>query len=210
GALCEPLLDVSRRGRDQRRHDRGLAVCGAGHVRRAGRHRARRRVSRSRDAVVPVACRRGSRGPARVSARAAGRADRYDGRCENDGRRSGATPMSQDLQHVLSVLALVAAAVFPAAGTAQEGADADAIEEIEGIEEIEEIDIDDLPPPAEETCFYSRDIDRFSALSDSFVLLRDRSRKYYLLTMFPGCVGLDQSIRIALISDLQRVCELGR
>ena len=105
--------------------------------------------------------------------------------------------MSYDLRHLLAVLALAAAAVAPAAGFAQEDA---------GAREIEEIDIDDLPPPAEETCFYSRDIDRFSALSDSFVLLRDRSRKYYLLTMFPGCVGLDRSIRIALISDLQRVC----
>lgn len=71
---------------------------------------------------------------------------------------------------------------------------------------VEEIDIESLPPVAEETCLSSREIRRFSALSDEFVLLEARRDEYYLLTLFPGCIGVRSSIEIALISDLDRVC----
>jgi len=107
--------------------------------------------------------------------------------------------MMPEFRRLLAALVLAAAACVSPAGADEEGASADGAG-------AAQIDIGDLPPPAEETCFYSRDIDRFTALSDSFVLVEDRGVAHYLLTLLPGCVGVDRSLRIALISDLQRVC----
>jgi hypothetical protein len=69
-----------------------------------------------------------------------------------------------------------------------------------------QIDITGGEPPAEEACFNARQARSFSALDDRHVYIRARRDEHYLLTMFPGCVGLGSSLRIGVSQIVGRVC----
>lgn len=76
----------------------------------------------------------------------------------------------------------------------------------EELEIIDQIDVNDMIPATEETCFQSMQIRGFQALTDEFVLLENIRDEFFLLSMFPGCPGLQGDLGIALVSDLNRVC----
>ena len=71
-----------------------------------------------------------------------------------------------------------------------------------------EIDITGGPPPSEEACFFVRDARNFSALDDEYVYIEGRRNEHFLLTMWPGCIGLEGALNIALSNELNRVCSI--
>ncbi|HEX6998595.1 MAG TPA: DUF6491 family protein [Gammaproteobacteria bacterium] len=73
-------------------------------------------------------------------------------------------------------------------------------------DEVKEVEIGDGPPPSEESCFNVRDARSFDALDDEHVYVQARRDGHYLLTVFPGCIGLRDSFRIAISNDFSRVC----
>jgi hypothetical protein len=69
-----------------------------------------------------------------------------------------------------------------------------------------EVEIGDGPPPSEEACFNVRQARSFDALADEFVYVDGGGDDHFLLTMFRGCIGLRDSLRIAISNDFSRVC----
>ena len=65
-------------------------------------------------------------------------------------------------------------------------------------------------PPAAEACFNVRDVLSFEALHDKFVYVRCRRKRHYLLTMENICLGLRNSLAIAVSNDFNRVCSQDR
>jgi Family of unknown function (DUF6491) len=70
------------------------------------------------------------------------------------------------------------------------------------------IDIDGGEPLSEEACFNIREARSFSALDDRYVYLEGPRDEHFVLTMFPGCFGLEDSIEIAISNQLSRVCSI--
>jgi hypothetical protein len=104
------------------------------------------------------------------------------------------------------ICALGAASLFAALAAAQEGVSETKPAEGADVASEKEVDAANVPPGAEEACFYVRDIDDFDALSDGFVLVEGRGDENYLLTMWAGCFGLEGAIGIAVSSPMSRVC----
>jgi len=65
-------------------------------------------------------------------------------------------------------------------------------------------------PVTEETCFNVRDVRSFDAIDDRFVYLRCLRGKHYLLTMEAACLGLQNSLAVAVASGFNRVCSHDR
>jgi Family of unknown function (DUF6491) len=61
-------------------------------------------------------------------------------------------------------------------------------------------------PKAEKACFRVRDTRSFDAVDDRFVYLRCVRGKHYLLTMDNVCLGLQNSIAVAVANGYDRVC----
>jgi len=61
-------------------------------------------------------------------------------------------------------------------------------------------------PPAAEACFNVRDVLSFDALHDKFVYVSCRHGRHFLLTMENICLGLRNSLAIAVSNDFNRVC----
>ena len=61
-------------------------------------------------------------------------------------------------------------------------------------------------PKAEKACFRVRDTRSFDAVDDRFVYLRCVRDKHYLLTMDNVCLGLQNSIAVAVANGYDRVC----
>jgi len=61
-------------------------------------------------------------------------------------------------------------------------------------------------PVAQEACFNVRDVLSFDALHDKFVYVSCRRGRHYLLTMENICLGLRNSLAIAVSNDFNRVC----
>jgi hypothetical protein len=61
-------------------------------------------------------------------------------------------------------------------------------------------------PKAEKACFRVRDTRSFDAVDDRFVYLRCVRDKHYLLTMDNACLGLQNSIAVAVANGYDRVC----
>ncbi len=78
----------------------------------------------------------------------------------------------------------------------------------DGANDTRSIDIEGGAPFAEEACFNVRDARSFSALDDRFVYLEGPRDEHFVLTMFPGCLGLEDSIEIAISNELGRVCSI--
>ena len=55
-------------------------------------------------------------------------------------------------------------------------------------------------------CFDVRDVLSFEALHDKFVSVCCRHGRHYLLTMENICLGLRNSVAIAVANDFNRVC----
>jgi hypothetical protein len=71
-----------------------------------------------------------------------------------------------------------------------------------------QVDITGGPPPSEEACFFVRNIRSFSSFDDRHIYLEGRRSEHFLLTMYPGCIGLSGAIDIALSNELNRVCSI--
>lgn len=71
-----------------------------------------------------------------------------------------------------------------------------------------EVEIAGDAPPAEETCFNVREVRNFSGLDDRYVYLETLRDEHFVLTMFPGCFGLEDAIQIAISNQLSRVCSV--
>jgi len=54
--------------------------------------------------------------------------------------------------------------------------------------------------------FNVRDVRSFDAIHDRYVYVRCRRGKHYLLTMANACLGLQDSIAVAVANDFNRVC----
>ena len=65
-------------------------------------------------------------------------------------------------------------------------------------------------PPAAKACFNVRDVLSFDALHDKFVYVRCRHGRHFLLTMENICLGLRNSLAIAVSNDFNRVCSQDR
>jgi hypothetical protein len=65
-------------------------------------------------------------------------------------------------------------------------------------------------PVAQEACFNVRDVLSFDALHDKYVYVRCRRGRHYLLTMENICLGLRNSLAIAVSNDFNRVCSQDR
>jgi len=65
-------------------------------------------------------------------------------------------------------------------------------------------------PPSAKACFNVRDVLSFDALHDKFVYVRCRRGRHFLLTMENICLGLRNSLAIAVSNDFNRVCSLDR
>ena len=65
-------------------------------------------------------------------------------------------------------------------------------------------------PPAADACFNVRDVLSFEALHDRFVYVRCRRSRHFLLTMENICLGLRNSLAIAVANDFNRVCSQDR
>jgi hypothetical protein len=63
---------------------------------------------------------------------------------------------------------------------------------------------------AADTCFNVRDVLSFEALHDKYVYVKCRRGKSYLLTMENICLGLRNSLAIAITNDFSRVCSQDR
>ena len=71
-----------------------------------------------------------------------------------------------------------------------------------------EVEVAGGEPPSEEACFNVREVRNFSALDDRYVYLETLGNEHYVLTMFPGCFGLEDSIQIAISNQMSRVCSI--
>jgi hypothetical protein len=78
----------------------------------------------------------------------------------------------------------------------------------DGANDAREVEIAGDEPPSEEACFNVREARNFSALDDRYVYLETLRDEHFLLTMFPGCFGLESSIQIAISNQLNRVCSI--
>ena len=78
----------------------------------------------------------------------------------------------------------------------------------DGANDTRAIDIEGGATPSEEACFNVREARSFSALADRFVYLEGPRDEHFVLTMFRGCLGLEDSNQIAISNDLSRVCSL--
>jgi hypothetical protein len=76
----------------------------------------------------------------------------------------------------------------------------------QGEQSAEQIEIDATRPFAEEACFIVREVRDFDPMSDGFIFLEGRRDENYLLTMFPGCIGLRGARGIGISSAMSRVC----
>jgi len=65
-------------------------------------------------------------------------------------------------------------------------------------------------PPAAKACFNVRDVLSFDALHDKFVYVSCRHGRHFLLTMENICLGLRNSLAIAVSNDFNRVCSQDR
>lgn len=65
-------------------------------------------------------------------------------------------------------------------------------------------------PKAEKACFRVRNIRSLDAVDDRFVYLRSVRGKHYLLTMDNACIGLQNSIAVAVANGYDRVCSNDR
>ena len=54
--------------------------------------------------------------------------------------------------------------------------------------------------------FNVRDVRSFDAIHDRYAYVRCRRGKHYLLTMANACLGLQDSIEVAVANDFNRVC----
>jgi hypothetical protein len=76
----------------------------------------------------------------------------------------------------------------------------------DGAEKPKEVEIGGGPPPSEEACFNVREVRNFDAFDDEFIYVEGRGDQHFLLTTFRGCIGLRDSLRIAISNDFSRVC----
>ena len=74
----------------------------------------------------------------------------------------------------------------------------------DGADEAREVDIAGGEPPAEKACFNVRQARNFSALDDRHVYLEAPRNKHFLLTMVPGCFGLEGSLQISDLEQLEQ------
>lgn len=65
-------------------------------------------------------------------------------------------------------------------------------------------------PKAEKACFRVRNTRSFDAVDDRFVYVRCVQDKHYLLTMDNACLGLQNSIAVAVANGYDRVCSNDR
>jgi len=65
-------------------------------------------------------------------------------------------------------------------------------------------------PKAEKACFRVRYTRSFDAVDDRFVYVRCVQDKHYLLTMDNACLGLQNSIAVAVANGYDRVCSNDR
>ena len=72
------------------------------------------------------------------------------------------------------------------------------------------VDTSEDVPVTEEACFNVLDVRSFDALHDRYVYARCRGGKHYLLTMANACLGLQNSIAMAVSNDFNRVCSHNR
>lgn len=81
-----------------------------------------------------------------------------------------------------------------------------------GQEEQQPGAVQTAPPdiPSKKTCFNVRDVRSISAVEDRFVYVRCIRDRHYLLTMVNGCIGLQNSISVAVANRYNRVCSLDR
>ncbi len=61
-------------------------------------------------------------------------------------------------------------------------------------------------PKAEKACFRVRNLRGMDAVDDRFVYVRCVQDKHYLLTMDNACLGLQNSIAVAVANGYDRVC----
>jgi len=69
---------------------------------------------------------------------------------------------------------------------------------------------DAIDPKVEKACFRVRDTRSFEAIDDRFVYVRCVRNKHYLLTMENVCMGLENSTKVAISNDFDRVCSNDR
>jgi hypothetical protein len=80
-------------------------------------------------------------------------------------------------------------------------------------QEVKDTASAESPPaavPSKKTCFNVRDVRSISAIEDRFVYVRCIRDQHYLLTMVNGCIGLENSIAVAVANGYNRVCSLDR
>jgi len=65
-------------------------------------------------------------------------------------------------------------------------------------------------PKAEKACFRVRNLRGMDAVDDRFVYVRCVQDKHYLLTMDNACLGLQNSIAVAVANGYDRVCSNDR
>ena len=65
-------------------------------------------------------------------------------------------------------------------------------------------------PKAEKACFRVRNLRGMEAVDDRFVYVRCVQDKHYLLTMDNACLGLQNSIAVAVANGYDRVCSNDR
>lgn len=96
------------------------------------------------------------------------------------------------LKRILVIVFLLAGVsdVVPA----QEGRESETVEE----------------PKVEKACFRVRDTRSIDAVDDRFVYVRCVRDKHYLLTMDNACLGLENSIAVAVSNRFDRVCSNDR
>lgn len=88
---------------------------------------------------------------------------------------------------VLFLVAVVMVGSFPSAG---------------------ESDAESVKP--EKACFRVRDVRGFEAVTDRFVYVHGVRSQHYLLTMENVCMGLENSVGIAIANGFDRVCSNDR
>ena len=63
---------------------------------------------------------------------------------------------------------------------------------------------------AEKACFRVRDVRSFDAVDDRFVYVRGVRNQHFLLTMENVCMGLENSVGVAIANGFDRVCSNDR
>lgn len=71
-----------------------------------------------------------------------------------------------------------------------------------------ESDADSVKP--EKACFRVRDVRSFDAVDDRFVYVRGVRNQHFLLTMENVCMGLENSVGVAIANGFDRVCSNDR